>query len=404
MATHSLNALPHFSGKLSALLLTSSVAVFGLSACGAEEVEVGSPTDAMIIVADTHANSPAPTLDARSRDLLADVMRNNAGSDSVQVIRVSAVPTIDTELRLHAVKGTPAGKEAIIQRNLRSIDESLAIGSHTDGADDLEAIGMAADALRVSGAANPVIAFIGSGLSDQGRLDFTTPGMLEADPELVSEHLDASGALPDLSGITVNLVGTGYTSGPQEPLDTTYRENVTAIWRMVLESAGAELIITPEPRTWEAVETSASVTPVEVPTITAPELCKTEEIIFTEQSQVSFRPEETVFVDLASAHAALEPIAQWLAADADRTAAIRGTTADDRSDPARLKVLGQRRADTVRELLITAGARPGQITAEGVGADFPEYVRPDLDPVTGLLYPGPAALNRSVRLALTDPC
>ncbi|MGN2635388.1 OmpA family protein [Nocardia takedensis] len=375
-----------------------------VSACGSDS-EGGDPAtrdaDAVVIVADTHANAPAPDLDKSTRDLLGSVMRNGG---LVELVRVSARPELVELEGFREVTGTDAGKKMIVRRNLEVIDRALDVGSAHDGADDLEAISIAADSIRTRTARHPTIVVTGSGLSDSGRLSFTSPGMLTASPREVTEYLASTGALPDLKGITVRLVGLGYVAGPQQLLDATQRANVVAIWRGVLEAAGASVVVVPDPRTDGAVPTQRTVRPVDVPVIATPAMCTTREIVFTDQSQVSFLPETTTFVDSESAATALTPIARWLAEDADRTARVRGTTADDRGDRARLVGLGQRRADAVAQRLSGDGARATQITAVGVGADFPEYVRPDSDPVTGLLLPGPASLNRSVRITLVDPC
>jgi hypothetical protein len=61
--------------------------------------------------------------------------------------------------------------------------------------------------------------------------------------------------------------------------------------------------------------------------------------------------------------------------------------------------LSKLRADRVRAELIALGASPAQISATGVGSNFPQYV-PDRD-ASGVLLAGPAALNRSIRITLS---
>lgn len=377
-----------------------SVLTFGTACDSPEPRDDRTGSAAVVIVADTHANAPAPTLNEQAADLVRGAMVNG---DEVALIRVSGSPEL-ADLRLRAVEGTTAGKDAAVESNLNRIERELQNGTTVDGADDFEAISRAADTLRDEKAEHPAIVFTGSGLGDRGRLDFTAPGILAAAPEDVSTYLKSTDALPDLDGITVYLSGIGYTAGPQKPLDAAQRANVTAIWQAVLRASGAEVVEIPDARAGRPVETTATVKPVNVPTTTTPAMCSTKEIIFGQQSAVSFHAEEARFVDANSAAKALSPIASWLSEDRNRTAVIRGTTADDRGDRMRLKRLGQRRADAVASYLIAHGATRGQISSTGVGADFAEYVRPDADPETGLLLPGPAAVNRSVRIALTDPC
>jgi hypothetical protein len=53
----------------------------------------------------------------------------------------------------------------------------------------------------------------------------------------------------------------------------------------------------------------------------------------------------------------------------------------------------------VRAALEALGALRSQITLQGVGSDFPQFV-PDRN-ASGALLAGPATLNRSVRITLS---
>jgi OOP family OmpA-OmpF porin len=394
--------------RLAALLALIAIAVSGCAGhSGPPAPQAASPgevgaADHVVIVAGTHANSPRPALNAAPTAAVTAAM---ASGGTVQVMHVSGRPSFDTDLRLQKVTGTDAGKEALVKGNLKRIGDALGRGPAADGSDLLESVAMAADALRATNAASPVLVVADSGLTDSGRLRFTADGMLGADAGEVARYLQTSGALPVLDRITVYLAGMGYSAAPQHPLDAPTRAKVAEIWRKVFEAAGARVIADTTPNTAEPVVTAFTVQPVALPAPPAqPPVCARGDIVFDAQSQVSFVAETTTYVDPAAAEAALRPVAAWLAANPRRTAFIRGTTANDGSDPARLRELGARRADTVATGLTGLGVKPAQITAAGVGADFPEYVMPDTDPATGQLLPGPAALNRSVRITLDDHC
>lgn len=398
--------------QASAFIAAATVMMVGVSGCGSSgtspsldhsdtHVKVAA-ADNVVVVAGPHANSPRPVLAAAPRAVVANTL--DAGG-TVSVIRVSARPVIDDDLQLRPVEGTPEGRAAIVRKNLHRIDTAITEPATSNGSDVLEAITLATGQLRATSATHPAIVITDSGLSDSGRLQFTTPGMLGADPTEVATFLSSAHALPDLTNITIYLSGLGYTAPPQQPLDGPQRTKVVDIWTQILRTAGASVIIDAAPNTAAPIDTDHTVATIDVPAPPAqPPTCTAHEIIFDAQSAVSFIPETNTFIDPDAAAQALTPIAQWLAAKPARTATIRGTTANDRSPAQRLHALGQTRADAVHAFFIDHGARASQLTATGVGADFPEYLEPDLDPTTGDLLPGPAAINRSVRIALNDPC
>lgn len=91
----------------------------------------------------------------------------------------------------------------------------------------------------------------------------------------------------------------------------------------------------------------------------------------------------------------LKPFAQLLADDRSRRVTLTGTTARVGSREGQI-ALATERAVAVQNILVELGADPGQIDTVGVGSYFPEYIT-DHDPA-GVLLPGPAQQNRTVRI------
>ena len=266
------------------------------------------------------------------------------------------------------------------------------------GADDLAALAIAADAARSAGIPHAELALVDSGLDDRGAVNFTVRGMVAATPPEVARQLRASGNLPDLHGFTVLLVGLGYTAPPQAPLPAKWRGNVTQIWTTVVTSAGARAEIIPQPAQGASVKTSQPVKPVPVPTDQPVQPNTGASFVFTQESPVGFKPNVTSFANPGAAAKALIPIARWLAADRSRHAWLEGTTADVGPMAGQIR-LSRLRADRVRGELVALGASPAQISAKGVGSDFPQFT-PDRDSA-GALLAASAALNRSVRITLS---
>jgi hypothetical protein len=77
----------------------------------------------------------------------------------------------------------------------------------------------------ISSATAPrTIVVVDSGLSTVAPLDFTRPGLLDADSQEIVTSLNATGALPELAGYTVVLQGLGDVASPQQPLGEARRK------------------------------------------------------------------------------------------------------------------------------------------------------------------------------------
>ena len=401
----------------SALIAVTAVVVLLLTAaCGSGSAsgpaKTPTPYDAAVLVAGATRNTPVPTLsDTVRKDLIAIMLAGHP----VDVVQVSGEPQVlnPDDLGLETISGgtgTAAGNQAITEDNLNAISQVIASAPNADGASYFEALMMAADKAAARGATSPYLVLIGSGLDDQGGLSFIPAGMLGADAAEVVSQLRAAGTLANperLRGTTVVLSGFGYTAQDQAALTDVQRASEIRIWVACLEAVGAAVIVDPDPRTGPSVETDHTVIPVPVPdavVVTPTATCTTEEYVFDGQSEVTFVANESVFVDPVAARSALDPLAAWLTAEPGRSAVIRGTTANDGSPASDLVATGSARAQGVADYVVSLGVNPAQLTVVGVGSDFPEYVMPDRDPTTGALLAGPAVLNRSVRIALTDPC
>ena len=91
---------------------------------------------------------------------------------------------------------------------------------------------------------------------------------------------------------------------------------------------------------------------------------------------VGFLPNQAVFRDPGQARTVLADYAQ--AIKNEKRALLTGTTASDGTTEYRLQ-RSEKRANAVRDLLVSLGAPADRITICGLGSNFPGYV-PDRDP------------------------
>lgn len=387
----------HLTSVIAAVLATT-----GCSLSTEQPPEPGPDAiTSVVIVAGAHANSPRPQLSEDSAAIVASVLAVN-GTVGLVAVTGSPTPLSSDALDLRPVKGPRAAQEATVRANLKQVAKAVQRSPLSDGSDPWEAIHQAAGLLGAT-ARNPRIIVVDSGLGDRGVLDFTQPGMLGAVPAEIVAHVKSLGSFPALKGVTVRLQCLGYTSAPQVALPAHLRANLASIYTAVLAAAGGRVEIDNTPCAGASVQTDGhQVTPVSIPDLREPVLCGRDELVFTSQSAVRFHGDRDDLIDPAAARTALAPLARWLADKPSRRAVIRGTTARSGSRDYQER-LGGARADVVAGLLVGLGARRSQLTTRGVGSYFGAY-QPDRDHRTGELIPGPAAQNRSVRIATHSPC
>jgi outer membrane protein OmpA-like peptidoglycan-associated protein len=352
----------------------------------------------IVLVIGAHRNVPAPSLDQRLKCQLAAQIR---AGQPVRIVVASGQPWLISPQLIRVSGGTLAEQNSPwVQKDLQHIQAAVTVARATSpGVDDLAALSIAADAMRSAGAPHAEVALLDSGLDDSGVLDFIVPGMLAAAPAEVASQLKAAGNLPDLRGLTVLLVGIGYSAPPQTPLSEKWRSNLTQIWATVVRSAGATVQIVPQPAQGASVPTDQPVKLIPVPQDQPVRPITRNPIVFTGASPVRFEPNSTVLVDPAAALRALKPIAKWLASDPSRRALLVGTTADVGPMIGQIK-LSELRADRIRNELVALGTLPAQISTSGVGSNFAQFT-PDRND-SGALLAGPATLNRSVRITLCN--
>jgi hypothetical protein len=201
---------------------------------------------ALALTTSRRANS-ATTMLPRVRGLVVDFIRGipaTAPGDPdpppLILVNVDGAPTVYQRVSFRSGAQTSFALDYDRQTVLTKFDAALQnMRAVAPEVDDLEALTVAARVVRASGSGALVLA--DSGLSTKGWVNFTQPGLLDAAPDEIVKYLQANGALPDLSGLTVYLA-LGETAPPQDALSGRYRKQVYTVWTAIANASGAACV------------------------------------------------------------------------------------------------------------------------------------------------------------------
>ena len=316
-------------------------------------------------------NSPQVKLSDNVAELVTDTMSQHGGDDvetlasSIVLVEASGVPTvvdIDPE-SLKAIGQNSANAHTQLNDNIKTINDQIAtIKPDNNGANYLEAVITASN--NVGQGANVIV--IGSGLSDQGDLDFAGTNILtdEEERQNAIEDVIAKYGNQALIGYNVVFYGLGDTVEPQAPLSNYQKQIVRDIYSDVVTGLGGRVTIGRGTMSGPAVETSYTVDTTDTG-------CGNVEMTFNDD-QVKFNPDKTTFVDEAAAREALQRAKDFYDQYSDSVESIQidGYTAHYTS---KVENLSQARADAVRQLLVDMGLPPEKLVATGRGYGPFEY-------------------------------
>lgn len=352
--------------------LTTCVVIcvlFGLVSCSSDEGEKPSlTTDGVVLITNSHANVPRPDLSKGVSRLLGDALDQGL---PVFVVSADGTPEVADLGDLKVDTVNPDVQRESRKQVMNRIKAGITVLPNADGAASYDAFTVAIKQANSEGMRRPTFVCIECGLDTQGPINMTREEILTSDAESIAASLKETGQLVTFGDrfeqADVILQSVGATAAPQQPFSPRGISRLTDIWKGVLTAGGATVTVDEhQPSSREPIETDHTVptiTPPADPTVSPIKPCSPEAISFDGASGARFRPELSEWVDAAEAREALRPVAEWLRADATRTAVVSGTTADIRSgDPEEGKTLSLARARVASDLLVELGVAPGQIT------------------------------------------
>ncbi|WP_138733292.1 OmpA family protein [Modestobacter excelsi] len=375
--------------------LLSLVVVGCLAACADPAATAAEPSGALVVVVGGRANAAPPALSgvaASARDVAV------AQQSVFSLVLADGAPFAEGPAATLTADAADAGaREEQYAANRERVDDAVAgARARTPESDLLTAIDLGVQTVGTPTGLRTLV-LVDSGLSTAGALDFTAPGMLDADPREVADTLADSNQLPDLRGWSVVFQGLGDTAAPQPPLDDARRAQLASIWTEVLQRAGAVAVQRGDVRL--TGDPDPALPAVRTVAIEPGMRCTGGSLTLT-GGPLGFRPGEPTLLDESAAAERLRPYAEQLIARPGVVAEVFGTSPAV-GDPEVDRQISEDRAQEVANLLIDLGVPIPQLHVLGLGSDFDGHV-PDRD-TTGHLVPAAAALNRTIRIDFTEP-
>ncbi len=378
------------AAALTAAVLTTGCGIAQLGAPSAAQPEVA----ASLAIVTGDANSPTFQPTSAVDSLLADAFDHH---DAVAVVDAGGRPRVLAATVLGGNYGNSIAMSAGRSAQLAAVAADLArVVPAAAESDPWAAFVTAIDWVAGHGGGTVVVA--NDGLGTKGLLNYTQPGLLEAEPAQVVAFARSHNELPAAAhGLHVVLAGLGWSAPPQPALDQASRANLTAQWQALAAAAGAFVTLDPTPQT----EPGPSAPPVTVirPTTFAWRAPVGTCGVALDSVHLRFEVGTASYADPAAATSTLHSVVETLTAN-HQPATVTGTTSSEGGD-ALNAALSTSRALATAQTMESLGLPPTQIARTvGVGYRFAGHI-PDTAP-DGTLLPGPAAADRQV--IITWPC
>lgn len=245
--------------------------------------------------------------------------------------------------------------------------------------DLMESLRMAADSFDPKSPDSiKKVVVLSNGLQTAGQYQMQSEGIPAlAEINSIVKDLASAHALPDLHGATVDFVGLGHVSIPENRLNQQSVESLEAFWTAVVEASNGHIgtILREVEDNKQPSEKAIGVTPV------AKQKDACISAVVTEDDGARFTPGRADFVDPAAAKASAQKIADQLAKKPDCTGTLTVTgyvaSAMDKSkyvfgnaDDANLSLA---RARAFQSLLAAAGVKAQMVSVGGGKGPYSDW-------------------------------
>ena len=228
------------AAALTAAALTAGCGITQLGAPNASQPGVA----ASLAIVTGDANSPTFQASPEVDSLLAAAFDHHG---AVAVVDAGGRPRVLAAIVLGGAYGNSVARSAGRSAQLAAVAADLArVVPAAAESDPWAAFGTAIDWVAGHGGGTVVVA--NDGLGTKGLLNYTQPGLLEAEPAQVVAFARSHHELPDGHGLRVVLAGLGWAAPPQPALYQATRANLTAQWQALAAATGATVTVDPTPR------------------------------------------------------------------------------------------------------------------------------------------------------------
>ncbi len=372
----------------------TAMVIVTLTACS--EPNTKNPV-ALSIVSGNHANAKA--LNLAGTEIVKKVSATTASYGYISIVCADGSPKLS-----YAWTVSPPSTPGLAESKLKQISTQqakeilnslLTVKAGSPELDTLKALNSSvrsfADAPENS---ERQILVLDSGLSTIGDLNFLKSDFLNANPNAAVDLLNSRNAIPNFSGITVTWIGLGDVGTPQKELSPTQKENLKKIWTAIIEKTGgkANFLDTLPSNKDNPTSDYPKVSTIDFLSDDQSNIGNVDAVVFR---NIQFIGDSAEYIYPKAAESILKPVAYYLKATPGFTIQIIGTTAGANSKEFCMQ-LSSKRAEAVRNTLISLGASENQIKAIGLGYSDPWHIPDTRD--NGTLIESIASQNRKVVL------
>ena len=365
-----------------------------LTACSAPNAK--NPV-ALSIVSGNHANAKA--LNLAGTEIVKKVSAATASYGFISIVCADGSPKLSDAWTISPPSTPGLTESKLKQISTQQAKEILAslltVKASSPELDTLKALNTSVRSFA-DAPENSVrqILVLDSGLSTIGDLNFLKSDFLNANPNAAVDLLNSRDAIPNFSGITVTWIGLGDVGTPQKELSPTQKENVKKIWTAIIEKTGGKVIFldTLPSNNDNPASDYPKVSSIDFLSDDQTNIGNVDAVVFR---NIQFIGDSAEYIDPKAADSILKPVADYIKATPGFTILIIGTTAGANNKEFCMQ-LSSKRAETVRNTLISLGASENQIKAIGLGYSDPWHIPDTRD--DGTLIESIASQNRKVVL------